>query len=203
MNLIFRKVKTNKLSIPEEALETQDSVKPRRDVFAYLKDIVERIDNVAKAEVANAMSTIQKIYDYFGTDDIDEDDIRELASKVKAFYDEINTDMFSVGFYSADPVKKAASQIAKAISDIGEVLDEDDPLTILMTFSGDPLSDLQPLMDLFKQLDTDFEKIEKQLATRKQNLGNIGETESGDTRYADDTDTINACLNALGEEVHA
>lgn len=200
---VFRKVKTNKLSIPEEALETQDSVKPRRDVFAYLKDIVERIDNVAKAEVANAMSTIQKIYDYFGTDDIDEDDIRELASKVKAFYDEINTDMFSVGFYSADPVKKAASQIAKAISDIGEVLDEDDPLTILMTFSGDPLSDLQPLMDLFKQLDTDFEKIEKQLATRKQNLGNIGETESGDTRYADDTDTINACLNALGEEVHA
>ena len=172
-------------------------------MFAYLKDIVERIDNVAKAEVANAMSTIQKIYDYFGTDDIDEDDIRELASKVKAFYDEINTDMFSVGFYSADPVKKAASQIAKAISDIGEVLDEDDPLTILMTFSGDPLSDLQPLMDLFKQLDTDFEKIEKQLATRKQNLGNIGETESGDTRYADDTDTINACLNALGEEVHA
>ena len=83
------------------------------------------------------------------------------------------------------------------------MLDEDDPLTILMTFSGDPLSDLQPLMDLFKQLDTDFEKIEKQLATRKQNLGNIGETESGDTRYADDTDTINACLNALGEEVHA
>ena len=197
----FRKVKTNKLSIPKEALEVQDSLKPRRDVFAYFKDIVDRIENVAKAEIANARSTIQKIYDYFGTDEIDEDDIRELASKVKTFYDEINTDMFSVAYYSSDPVKKAATPIAKAINDIGEVLDEDDPLTILMTFSSDPLSDLQPLMNLFKQLDTDFEKIDKQIAARRLSLGNVGESETVESRYANDTDVVNACLGIFSKEM--
>ena len=200
---VFRKVKAGKLLIAEDALETQDSVKPRRDVFAYLKDILDRIENVAKAEISNALPTIQKIYDYFGTDEIDEDDIRELASKAKMFYDEINADMFSVAFYSSDSVKKAAAQIAKAINDIGEVLDEDDPLTILMTFSRDPLSDIQPLMDLLSQLDTDFDKIDNQIANRKLRLGSVEEPESGESRYADGIGIVNACLVILGEEVQA
>ena len=39
----------------------------------------------------------------------------------------------------------------------------------------DPISDIQPLIAYFKQLETDMEKVDKQLATRKAALGDMGE----------------------------
>lgn len=69
------------------------------------------------------------------------------------------------------------------ISDISDVLDEEDPLNVIMTFSGDPISDIQPLIAYFKQLETDMEKVDKQLATRKAALGDMGEIDNSSSRY--------------------
>lgn len=197
---VFRKVKTKKLYLPEATLDSHDVVKPRRDVFVYYKDIIDRIDSVAKAEVTNALVTIEKIYEYFGTDEIDEDDICELALKIKNFYDEINTDLFSVAFTSSNAVKKAASSIAKAIKDIGEVLDEEDPLTVLMTFSGDPFSDLQPLMDLLKQVELDLAKVDNQITNRKLALGDVDESETSNFRYNQDIIALGKCMSVFAKE---
>lgn len=195
----FKKVKTSKLCIPKEMLEVEDAVKPRRDVFLYLKEIVDRVEKVSQAEVDNARPMIDRIYDCFGTDEIDEDDIRELASKTKKFYDEINNCMFSVEYYPTDSVKKNAIQIAKAIKDIGEVLDEVDPLTILMTFSSDPISKLLPLMDLLDQLEKDFLKVDRQMDTRKRNLGDVRDFAHDNSRYTNDLDILNSCAYILRE----
>ena len=194
---VFRKVKTNKLAIPEEDLQPQDTVKLRRDVFVYLKDIVDRIDYVSKAEVANALAVIQSIYDHFDSDVIDEDDILELFDKSKAFYTEVNNTQINIAVASADAVKKAAKQIAKAINDIGEVLEDDDALTILMTFSGDPISDLQPLVELLSKLDTDVENVEKQLLVRKEALGEVAEASQSEAKYFEELKAIGANMTAL------
>ena len=148
-----------------------DTVKLRKDVFRYLKEILDRIDPVAKAEIDSAHTIIQPILDYFDSDEIDEDDISDLASKVKEFYTESNNAIINVKFFASDLVKKNAKQIAKAIGDIREILDEKDPLTILMTFSGDPIADLQPLLDLFKQLENALVEVDRQIANRKAKLG--------------------------------
>ncbi len=197
---VFQKVKKNKLSIAEEAFEITDAVKPRRDVFQYLKDILDRVDSVTKAEVSNALETIRKIYNYFGTDEIDEDDIQDLASKINEFYNEINKNLFSVAYVSTDAVKKSASRIAKSINDIGKVLDEDDSLTILMTFSDDPLSNLQPLMDLLEQLDTDLEKIDKQITTRKMSIGDVDEAADSNVRYNEAVNILDSCCTIFEKE---
>lgn len=193
----FRKVKTNKLAIPDEDLQSNDTVKLRRDVFTYLSSIVERIDSVAKAEVANALTILQPIYDYFDSDDIDEDDIIDFAAKSKSFYDEINNAMIPVAFSSSDYLKKNAKQIAKAISDISDVLDEENSLPILMTFSGDPLSDIQPLIAYIKQLETDMEKVDKQLITRKAALGDMGDVDNYSSRYVSDISNIQYCISLM------
>lgn len=182
---VFHSVKTNMLVIPEEDLQSQDTVKLRRDVFTYLKDIRERIESVSKAEIANALTVVQSIYDYFDSDEIDEDDILELVNKSKQFYSEINNAQINMAVASSDTVKKNAKQIAKAINDIGVILNENDPLTILLTFSGDPLSDLQPLAEFLNELDADIEKVDKQLVTRKSALGDVVENEQSGLRYAD------------------
>lgn len=200
LSQVMRRVKTNKLILPSEALESMDMVKLRKDVFAYLKEILDRIASVAKAEIDNAHTIIQPILDYFDSDEIDEDDVLDLASKVKEFYTEINNAMIPAAFFSSDLVRRNAKQIAKAIGNIVEILDETDPLTILMSFSGDPIADLQPLLDLFKQLDIDFDKVDKQLAKRKAKLGEIQDCETGTERYENELEAIDDCIALLGGE---
>lgn len=200
LNQVVRRVKTNKLTISSEALESMDAVKLRKDVFAYLKEILDRIDPVAKAEIDNARAIIQTIFDYFDSDEIDEEDILDLANKVKEFYNESNNAIINVKFFSPDLVKKNAKQIAKAIGDIKEILDENDPLTILMTFSGDPIAELQPLLDLFKQLENALMEVDRQLANRKTKLGEVQDYATGTYRYANELEAIDECIALLGSE---
>lgn len=163
----FRRIKTNKLVISEDKQQKDDKVKLRRDVYYYLQDITDRLDSVAKAEIKIAREKIQLIYDHFGDDDIDEVDISEFVSRVKSFYEEINRTQINIPVISVDKVNKKVIQIVKAISDISKVLDENDLLSIIMTFSGDPISLLNPLIDLIEQVDKDIEKAEKVISKRK------------------------------------
>ena len=197
----FHRVKTNRLILPEEAFEVQDSVKPRREVFARLKEIMGRLDSVARAEVSNALPVMQRIYGYFDSDEIEEEDVFQLATKAKDFYTEINNAMLPIAFYQTDAVKKAAKQIAKAINDIGEVIDEEDSLTIIMAFSSDPLSDLQPLSDLFNRLEEDFAKVDKQLEIRRSALGDVIGSDGQSGKYAEEKAALAECFALLKMEV--
>ena len=185
----LRKVKSNRLSVPETAFEMQDPVKRRRDVFDHLKKIVERVGKVADAEQEKARSMMEKIRSFWGADEFDddetmeEDDLMMLAERVKAFYDEANRTQFSVAFFSTDPVKKGVKQIAKALSDVGGALKEKDPLAVLLAFSGDPLTALKPLLDLFERLEADFKKIDAEMAKRRAALGGEDSEEHSAARY--------------------
>jgi len=200
----FRRIKTNKLVIPEDEQQTDDMVKLRKEAYSYLQDITDRLDDVAKAEVLIAREKIQIIYDHFEDDDIEEEDISELASRVKLFYEEINKTQINIPVVSADKVNKTAIQIAKALHDISKVMDEDDSLSIIMTFSGDPISTLNPLIELIEQLDKDVEKAEKVIAKRKSAVSDhVGETDVLD-RYQLEQKSIDDDIDVMrGEEVNA
>ena len=68
----IRKAKTNKLQIPEEDFQLDDKVKLRKDTYAFLNDIVSRIENVANAEIDIAKKAIQIVYDCFDDDEVEE-----------------------------------------------------------------------------------------------------------------------------------
>lgn len=69
-----------------------------------------------------------------------------------------------------------------------------------MTFSSDPISKLLPLMDLLDQLEKDFLKVDRQMDTRKRNLGDVKDFAPDNSRYTSDLDTLNACAYILREE---
>ena len=173
------------------------TVKLRRDVFNYLKDISDRIKDVSRAEVDKARDVIQIIYDHFDSDEIEEDDILELVDTAKSFYGEINSTQINIAVASTDAVKKGVKQIAKAINDVGLILPEDDVLNILMTFAGDPISTMQPLIDLLKTLDGDVEKLDQRIAVRKSALGVVGENIGTDNQYSSESETIESDLSIV------
>lgn len=194
----IRKVKTNRLQIPEEELQADDKVKLRKDTYSFFMDITSRIDRVARAEIEAAKKAIQPIYDCFDDDDVEEDDIRDLLTKVNQFYKEIDDTQINIKTASTDTVKKGIKLIAKAISDITRGLDENDSLTVLMAFSGDPIGAIQPLLTLINQVSADINEAEKQMVNRKNNLGLSGAAEEDGNHYMEELAMIESDLKLLG-----
>lgn len=182
-----RKVKTAKLQIQEDEMQLDDRVKMRKDTYSFYADIIERVGSVAQSEQALARNAIQPIYDCFDDDEIEDEDIEAFLDKIAKFYKEIDdTQINNIKSVSLESVKKSAKQITKAISDIGSVIDEDDPLTIIMAFSGDPIGILQPLLTLINQVEHDVAEVDKQLAIRKTNLGVVDGEPDESERYQEE-----------------
>lgn len=194
----IRRVKTNKLRISENDLQADDNVKLRKDTYSFLMDITSRIDSVARAEIEAAKKAIQPIFDCFDDDDIEEEDINAFLTKVNQFYKEIDDTQINIKTASTDNVKKGLKQIAKAVGDITRVLDEDDPLTILMAFSGDPIGSIQPLLILINQVSGDSIEADKQITIRKNNLGGVGFGHDNETHYREEISVIESDYELLG-----
>ncbi|MGI6110623.1 MAG: ATP-binding protein, partial [Eubacteriaceae bacterium] len=181
---IVKKVKANKLNVVEEDLQLDDQVTLRQKVFENLKIISDRINSVANAEIVKAKAAMKIIYDQFDSDEIEEEDILDLVDASKKFYSEINNAQINIPVASTDAVKKSAKQIAKVTSKIGEVLLNNDVLVILMTFSGDPLSTLQPLIELLDVLNKDVRKLDQRLAVKETSLKRRQEGEDSENQYS-------------------
>lgn len=193
----FHKVKTSKLVVSEEDLQSNDPVKLRRNPYIYLKDILDRVGTVANAELAKAKGIIEKIQSKLDWEDIDDQDILELVSQAKTFYQEVNNAQINIQIFSTGTVKKYAKQIAKAYNDICGVLDEKDALPILMTFSTDPIGMLRPLIELIERLESDIIKVDRVVATRMEPF-NVGNSDSEtDEQYRDELTRIDRCINSL------
>ena len=200
---VLRKVLSARLELPTDAFTAQDPVKRRRDVFAYLKDIVDRRDRVAETEMAHAKAIVAEIRTLFDADEnlIEEEELLELTEQVKMFYNEVNNAQLPISYVSADPVKKNAKQIAKALHTVTQVLDERDPLTVLMAFSGDPMTAIAPLTELLRRLDADLKKAESELQKHGTTLDAVSMTDAGTAQYAAEMQELERCAALFGQEV--
>ena len=190
LSKVFGKVKKSRLIIGPEEKQNDDRIKQRRDAYTFLNDIEERIESVAKSELENGKAKLQRIYDAFGDNEIGEDELTEFISRVKKFYEEANKAQVNVKEISLDGIKKV-SILEKAISDIAAVLDEDDPLTIIMAFSGDPVTTIKPLIDIIDALETVIAKANTIIANKKAALGPDGEDSVDNNRYSAELESIN------------
>ena len=190
LSKVFGKVKKSRLIIEPEEKQNDDRIKQRRDAYTFLNDIEERIESVAKSELENGKAKLQRIYDAFGDNEIGEDELTEFISRVKKFYEEANKAQVNVKEISLDGIKKV-SILEKAISDIAAVLDEDDPLTIIMAFSGDPVTTIKPLIDIIDALETVIAKANTIIANKKAALGPDGEDSVDNNRYSAELESIN------------
>lgn len=191
---IFSKVKRNKLMVEDGQLD--DAIKQRRDSFALLNDIQDRIQSVAKAELEIGRETLQKIYDAFDDDEIGEEEIEEFIKRIKDFYNEADKAQVNVKAIPIDGIKKG-SLIEKAISDIASVQDEEDPLTIIMAFSGDPVSILKPLIDVIAALENEVSKANSIIADKRIKLGMDNDSNGENNQYTEELKSIKASKKKL------
>lgn len=192
----FSKVKRNKLTIEDAEKQSDDRIKQRRDAYDLLEDIEKRINDVAQAELSIGREKVQRIFDAFGDDEIGEEEISEFISRIKKFYDAANKAQVNVKEISLDAIKKVSS-IEKAISDIAAVLNEDDPLTILMAFSGDPVTTIKPLIDVIDSIEAEMSKAKTQIASKLATLGDDGSDLDEGNRYDEEMKSIKLNKNSV------
>ena len=190
LSKVFGKVKKSRLIIEPKEKQNDDRIKQRRDAYTFLNDIEERIESVAKSELENGKVKLQRIYDAFGDNEIGEDELTEFISRVKKFYEEANKAQVNVKEISLDGIKKV-SILEKAILDIAAVLEEDDPLTIIMAFSGDPVTIIKPLINIIDALEIEIAKANTIIANKKAALGPDGEESIDNNRYSAELESIN------------
>ena len=188
LSKVFNKVKKNHLVISEEEKQSDDKVKLRKDAYVFLNDIEERMDSVAKAELELGREKLEKIFDAFGDDEIGEEELAEFVDRAKRFFEEANKTQINVKECRLEGEKKLPT-LAKAISDISSVLDEKDPLTILMAFSGDPIATIKPLLEFIDNLENEILKAKNQIASKKSGLVGLDGIEE-DEHYIEEKKNI-------------
>ena len=179
------RLKNKKLQIPEEKLNLEDPVKLRRDVYAKAKDIMDRVDKVAQKELEKAYLILQDIYECYGCDEIEEDDINDFVETTGQFYAEANNSRINIQAITQqiDAIKKTAKQIAKATRLVEDAREATDALTILLTFSGDPISRLIPFQELLKRVKSTAQTVQTKVAERMAALGETDSAISATDRY--------------------
>lgn len=128
------------------------------------------------------------------------DEIVEFTSRIKKFYEEANKAQVNVKEVSLDGLKKVAS-IEKAIGDISSVMNEEDPLTILMAFAGDPVSVIKPLIEVIEKVEVEVTKAKAQIETKMDALGIEGFESDKNDRYANELSKIASCKEQIGRMV--
>lgn len=197
----FSKVKRNKLQIEDGERQNDDRITQRRDAYIFLSDIEERIDAVAKAELEVGRAKVQMIFDALGDDEIDETIISEFVVRVKKFYEAANSAQVNVKEISLDSLKKTAN-LEKAISDIANALEEDDPLNIIMAFSGDPVSVIAPFVEIINNVKAEVDKANLQIKTKLEALGSDGEYIEPKNRYKAEQEVILQCKEKIERMVN-
>lgn len=201
LSKVFSKVKRNHLTISEEEKQSDDKVKLRKDAYVFLNDIEERVESVAKAELELGREKLEKIFDAFGNDEIGEEELAEFVNRAKQFFEEANKTQINVKECRLEGEKKLPT-LAKAISDISSVLDEKDPLTIIMAFAGDPIATIKPLLEFIDSLENEVQKAKNQIAIKKSGLIGVDGVEE-DERYIEEKKSIAEYKEKLERMVNA
>ncbi len=193
---VLSKVKRNRLIIEKDEMQEDDRIKQRRDAYELLCDIAKRLDDVAKAELSIGCEKVQQIFDAFGDDEIGEDEISAFIERVKKFYEAANKAQINIKEISLDGIKKV-SAIEKAISDIATVMDEDDPLTIIMAFAGDPVSIIKPFIEVIDGIEAEMIKAKSQIAMKLSLLGSDDEGDNQQNRYANELKSLHSTIEIV------
>lgn len=202
-NKAVRKVINTGLVFSEDDLQLDDPVRKRRLVSEHLKYILDRIETVVEEErrlLEDKMGVIKQIIDL--ADIEDEDDIKEIISEIKKFYNQAQLSHVSVAIhYDAsllNSCNKSASSILSAIGTANQITQTSNVQELLLKFSKDPVYALMDFIKLITTANVDIEKANQEIANRMK-----GHMPSDDEdiveKYMSEKQNIQSCKDIIAE----
>ena len=178
-NKAVRKVINTGLKYGIDDLQLEDPVRKRRLMSEYLKYILDRIDTVVSGEKNALNEVIDVLGKVVDLDDIDdEEDIKEIITSIKKFYNQAQISHISVAIHYdvslINSCNKNAGAIVSAIKTANQIKETTDTQELLLKFSKDPVFALSDFAKLLTLTNSDLVIAKQEVANRMNNVISAG-----------------------------
>lgn len=202
-NKAVRKVINTGLKYGIDDLQLEDPVRKRRLMSEYLKYILERIDTVVSGEKNALNEVIDVLGKVVDLDDIDdEEDIKEIITSIKKFYNQAQISHISVAIHYdvslINSCNKNAGAIVSAIKTANQIKETTDTQELLLKFSKDPVFALSDFAKLLTLTNSDLVIAKQEGANRMNNVISAGGGNNTD-QYNTDKENLQECKKIIAE----
>ena len=198
-----RKVINTGLKYGIDDLQLEDPVRKRRLMSEYLKYILDRIDTVVSGEKNALNEVIDVLGKVVDLDDIDdEEDIKEIITSIKKFYNQAQISHISVAIHYdvslINSCNKNAGAIVSAIKTANQIKETTDTQELLLKFSKDPVFALSDFAKLLTLTNSDLVIAKQEVANRMNNVISAGGGNNTD-QYNTDKENLQECKKIIAE----
>ena len=202
-NKAVRKVINTGLKYGIDDLQLEDPVRKRRLMSEYLKYILDRIDTVVSGEKNALNEVIDVLGKVVDLDDIDdEEDIKEIITSIKKFYNQAQISHISVAIHYdvslINSCNKNAGAIVSAIKTANQIKETTDTQELLLKFSKDPVFALSDFAKLLTLTNSDLVIAKQEVANRMKNVISAGGGNNTD-QYNTDKENLQECKKIIAE----
>lgn len=202
-NKAVRKVINTGLKYDVNDLQLEDPVRKRRIMSEYLKYILDRIDTVVSEEKKALDKKIEALRKIVDLDDIeDEDDIKEIITSIKKFYNQAQISHVSVAIHYdvslINSCNKNAGAIVSAIKTANQIKETTDTQELLLKFSKDPVFALSDFAKLLTLTNSDLVIAKQEVANRMNNVISAGGGNNTD-QHNNDKENLQECKKIIAE----
>lgn len=202
-NKAVRKVINTGLKYGIDDLQLEDPVRKRRLMSEYLKYILDRIDTVVSGEKNALNEVIDVLGKVVDLDDIDdEEDIKEIITSIKKFYNQAQISHISVAIHYdvslINSCNKNAGAIVSAIKTANQIKETTDTQELLLKFSKDPVFALSDFAKLLTLTNSDLVIAKQEVANRMNNVISAGGGNNTD-QYNTDKENLQECKKIIAE----
>ncbi len=202
-NKAVRKVINTGLKYGIDDLQLEDPVRKRRLMSEYLKYILDRIDTVVSGEKNALNEVIDVLGKVVDLDDIDdEEDIKEIITSIKKFYNQAQISHISVAIHYdvslINSCNKNAGAIVSAIKTANQIKETTDTQELLLKFSKDPVFVLSDFAKLLTLTNSDLVIAKQEVANRMNNVISAGGGNNTD-QYNTDKENLQECKKIIAE----
>lgn len=175
----LRQLRTSGLCLTGNELAQKDEIAKRNELIEYTKNLLPKLDIVAKAEQEQARQLTAELLEYFEYDEDDEieiQDVRDMLEDIMDFYkdaDQYGVNIF-LPYQQISSLKENAKKLTDAIALIQEDTSQYSTLEILLHFSSVPMQTVQPFLDLLRKTKQNLELIFSQKTQEKNALVDTG-----------------------------
>lgn len=203
-NKAVRKVINNGLVYTEEQLQLDDPFRKRRISSEYLKKILEKIGTVVDDEKQLLAEKVAIISKYIDLDDIeDEDDIKEIITFIKSFYNQAQKSHISAAIHMDNGLinscNKNASNILSSLNVAMQVEEISEPVEALLRLSKDPIKGLSDFARLLETVGNDIIQTTAEIESRmRESIGNSDNDDEHDD-YCETKELLDECKTIIEE----
>lgn len=161
--------------------DTEKAVKDKREIFELTQKVLSKVHRVVEEETALAHKNAVDILSYFENIDIEDEleasDIRDIINEIQSFYQRCFAVGINISIIDDAQIKKikdSAAAIAKAMLILQKDYSDEDYISVLYSFSSNPIGVVLPLLEMLRKANKDIDTAYEQMQNEKESLTRKG-----------------------------